>query len=346
MTRRWNRAWLCALVASSPANADPGIEVGARGGVELHEDVDAYTGVDLRLSTSRSPLTVAVTFDKFFDEDLALAQLGLTALYRVPVRGRLAPYAGVGLALTTFAYRANTPGVDNEGYRAGVNLVAGAAFDLGPVSPYVQVTQGLGEFDLRTVGAGLLVHARTRRGDAAPPPPARWVVTPYADNNALGDVQSGRIGLGVSVDYAVHPHLGFELDGELHGHFFRDEDVAGLVADGVDLNTQAALASAGVVAPYCAGAWCGYAIAGAGVVHAAFDGRALAPGTQPFARTQTNPALDAGVGITHALSSHVGLRVDARYIRAFAGAVDPFPTDYGFVRLSAGVSVRLGRVRS
>ena len=57
--------------------------------------------------------------------------------------------------------------------------------------------------------------------------------------------------MGMSLAFFPWRHFGFELDGELHGHFFRDEDVAGLVTEGVDLNTNAALLSASAVARHC-----------------------------------------------------------------------------------------------
>ena len=80
----------------------------------------------------------------------------------------------------------------------------------------------------------------------------RFAVTPYLSNHVVGDVQSGRVGLGMSLAWLPWKYFGFELDGQLHGHFFRDEDVAGLVGEGVDLDTSAALLSASGVFRYCA----------------------------------------------------------------------------------------------
>jgi hypothetical protein len=180
---------------------------------------------------------------------------------------------------------------------------------------------------------------------AATPAHAQWAATAYIDNNVAGDVQSGRVGLGVSAAYFLRGRLGFELDAELHGHFFRDEDVADLMPAGVDLNTSAALASGNVIVPYClhgaAGTWCPYATAGAGVIHAMFDGTAHMQGAESFDRTQTNLALNAGVGAMHALTRWVGFRVDARYFHAL---VDESSTsggyfkDYGYWRVSVGVT--------
>jgi hypothetical protein len=175
----------------------------------------------------------------------------------------------------------------------------------------------------------------------------RFAVTPYMANNIVGDVQSGRIGAGLSLVFHPWEHFGFELDGELHGHFFRDEDVAELASEGIDLDTKAALLSASAVGRYCwgspaYGAWCPYATAGAGAIHAWFDGMAHTAGSESFAKAQTDPTLTAGVGITHLFTRNVGLRVDARYFHALVAENAPdggYFEDYGFLRLATGISV-------
>jgi opacity protein-like surface antigen len=153
--------------------------------------------------------------------------------------------------------------------------------------------------------------------------------------------------LGLSLAYYPWEPFGFELDAELHGHFFRDEDVAGLATSGVDLDTQAALFSGSLVARHCwqsaaFGAWCPHATAGAGAIHPWFDAVAKMPGATSFHQGQTDPALTAGLGLTHVFTSNLGLRFDARYFRALVNASagdGGYSKDYGFLRLSAGVSV-------
>jgi hypothetical protein len=180
---------------------------------------------------------------------------------------------------------------------------------------------------------------------AAAPAHAQWLATGYIDNNVAGDVQSGRVGLGVSAGYYLRARVGLELDGELHGHFFRDDDVADLVPAGVDLNTRAALASGNVVVPYCihgaAGTWCPYATAGLGIIHAMFEGIAHAPGTTSLDRTQTNLTWNAGVGVMHSLTRWLGFRVDARYLHALVDETSTsggYFKDYGYWRVSVGVT--------
>ena len=347
---------LLVTLAAGAARGDVGVQAGPHAGVAFSNDVDPYVGVDLRLTAPSSPLTIQPTFDYVFDEDQTLYHIGGNLLYEVPVAFRLKPYFGVGMNYSTFVLnKPSAPAmagddqgaVDDEGHRLGMNLLAGARLELPWVSPFLQVTKGIGEFDALAVAGGLELHLRDQSGTRSSPEPMRFAVTPDLANNVVGDVQSGRVGAGMSLAFYPWEHFGFELDGELHGHFFRDQDVAALAPEGVDLDTSAALLSASAVARYCwgspaYGAWCPYATAGAGAIHAWFDGTAHMPGTTSFTKAQTDPTLTAGVGITHLFTRHVGLRVDARYFRALVDETAPsggYFVDYGLLRLSAGVSV-------
>lgn len=351
--------WVVVLVATlvaAVARADVGVRVGPHAGIALGDDADPYVGLGLRLTAPSSPMTIQPTFHYVLDENQTLYHVGGNLLYEVPVDYRLKPYFGVGVNYSTFALdEPNAPTMsavdegsrDDEGHRLGMNLLAGARLELPWVSPFLQVTKGIGEFDAVAIGGGLELSVRERSGTPSSPDPMLVAVTPYLANNVVGDVQSGRIGAGLSLAFHPWQYFGFELDGELHGHFFRDEDVAELAPDGVDLNTRAALLSASALARYCwgspsFGAWCPYATAGAGAIHAWFDGTAHLPETQSVAKTQTDPALTAGVGVAHLFTRHVGLRVDARYFRALVdenAADGGYFEDYGFLRLAVGVSV-------
>jgi hypothetical protein len=71
-----------------------------------------------------------------------------------------------------------------------------------------------------------------------------------------------------------------------------------------------------------------------------FEGFAHAPGVESFDRSQTNVAVNAGVGLTHALTRWVGVRVDGRYLHAFvdeSASTGGYARDYGFWRVSVGV---------
>ena len=149
---------LVALGAAPPARAAVGVAVGPRVGLELHEDVDPFVGGDLRLSFAQSPLVLAPSFDWYFDEDKRLFQIGLTALSPLPIRSRLVrPYVGPGIGVTAFSYHEGVPPTDDNGSRIALNLVGGVCFDLPVLTPFVQTMVSIGEFDLVTVGSGVLI---------------------------------------------------------------------------------------------------------------------------------------------------------------------------------------------
>jgi hypothetical protein len=149
---------LALVIAAGPARADPGLRIGTHGGVELRDGADPYLGVDLRVSFSRSPLTINPTFDRVFDAKATLYRLGVTALYYlpVPIRG-IDPYVGVGVNVTSFSLTEAAADVDDNGNRVGLSLAAGACFDLAFVSPFVQVGKQLGELAPISLAAGLVV---------------------------------------------------------------------------------------------------------------------------------------------------------------------------------------------
>jgi hypothetical protein len=152
--------FLLILIVAGPTRADPAVRLGARGGVELRGDADPYVGLDLRLSFPLSPLTINPTFDYLFDKKSTLYQLSVNALYYLPLPlGRVDPYVGVGVNVTSFSLKEVTPGagVDSNGSRVGMNLAAGACFDVPFASPFVQIVKAIGEFDLLSFGAGLVV---------------------------------------------------------------------------------------------------------------------------------------------------------------------------------------------
>jgi hypothetical protein len=251
---------LLTSLTTEVAQAAVGVKAGPQAGVALGNDAHPWVGFGLRLTAPSSPLTIQPTFQYVFDESQTLYHIAGNLLYEVPVDFRLKPYFGVGVNYGTFVL--NKPAAppmtsdretsrDDEGHRLGLNLIAGARLELPWVSPFLQLTQGIGELDALAVGGGLELTLHERSGTSSLPESMRFAVTPYLANNVVGDVQSGRIGLGMSIAFNPWAHFGFELDGELHGHFFRDEDVAELVPEGVDLNTSAAIVSASAVARYC-----------------------------------------------------------------------------------------------
>ena len=141
------------------ARADPAVRLGARGGVELRGHADPAAGVDLRLAFPLTPLTINPTFDYVFDPSETLYEVSVNALYFLPVPStRVDPYLGIGVNVTSF--KLNQPaaaGVDDNGNRLGMNLIAGVCVDVPFVSPFAQITKQLGELDALSFGGGLVV---------------------------------------------------------------------------------------------------------------------------------------------------------------------------------------------
>jgi hypothetical protein len=152
------------ISTAHPTWADVGFRVGPRVGLELHQDKDLFLGADVRLSFPLSPLTINPIFDYYFDEDRTLFQVGVNALYYLPIpTRRLSPYLGAGVAMTGFSFHDNalSPGSpvsisDDNGSRVGLNLMAGVCFDLPVLTPFAQAMITVGDIDLVTIGGGFL----------------------------------------------------------------------------------------------------------------------------------------------------------------------------------------------
>jgi opacity protein-like surface antigen len=174
----------------------------------------------------------------------------------------------------------------------------------------------------------------------AAPAQAEPTATLYLDGNVGGDVETDRGGAGLALGYYYRGRIGLELDVAYQFHFFKDEDVADLVPERVDLNTRAITAMANVVAPIPiprAPIWLPYGSAGLGAVHAIF----AADGSDELDRTQTNLAFNVGVGMKHRLTELVGLQVEGRYFRVLVdedSTTGGYFEDYDMWRVSVGVT--------
>lgn len=181
----------------------------------------------------------------------------------------------------------------------------------------------------------------------AAPANAQVVVSPHINAKLAGDVETERGGAGMSVGYYLPAWrglgVGLELGAGWYGHFFRDEDVASLVPDGVDLNTDALVVMGNLVMPVSiphAPIWRPYATAGLGVIHAIF----AVPGDEEYDTDQDNLALNAGIGMMHQLNRLLGLRADLRYYHAFVdeqASEGGYFEDYDFWDVSVGVTLQL-----
>jgi hypothetical protein len=177
----------------------------------------------------------------------------------------------------------------------------------------------------------------------ATPANAQLVLTPHLDARLAGDVEPTRGGAGLSVGYYVPAwrglSVGLELDASWHGHFFRDEEVAHLVPEGVDLNTDALLAMGRLVVPVSiprAPIWRPYGSLGLGMTHAIFT----VPGSDEYDAEQDDFTFSAGIGLMHQLTRLLGLRAEAGYYHAFVSQRESgrcYGEDYDFWMISVGI---------
>jgi len=178
---------------------------------------------------------------------------------------------------------------------------------------------------------------------------AQWVVTPYLGINLAGDAEFRRGGPGVSVA-VFGERVGFEFDVERYNHFYKDKDLAHLVANNcgvgptgvpcTDLNTDAIGYMGNVIVPIRitdAKNWRPYATAGLGVIHSWVTD----PSNTVADTNQNNVAFDFGGGVMYALNKRVALRGDVRYFLAFVDEAKRggfYFKDYGFLRATFGVT--------
>lgn len=172
---------------------------------------------------------------------------------------------------------------------------------------------------------------------------AQLVLSPHLDARLAGDVEPTRGGAGLSVGYYVPAwrglSVGLELDASWQGHFFRDEKVAHLVPEGVDLNTDALLAMGRLVVPVSiprAPIWRPYGSLGLGMTHATFT----VPGSDEYDAEQNDLTFSAGIGLMHQLTRLLGLRAEAGYYHALVARRESgrgYGEDYEFWMISVGI---------
>jgi opacity protein-like surface antigen len=188
----------------------------------------------------------------------------------------------------------------------------------------------------------------------AAPAHAQWTIAPYLGVNLSGDVEQGKGGPGGSAGY-LGGRFGFEFDVMRYQHFFKDSEVFPLdpaappnctpaagEAPGpcTDIDTDAMGFTGNVVLPIRiqgAPKWRPYGTAGLGVIRA---------WTNEADRHQNNFAFNGGGGVMYSLSKHLGLRGELRYFRVLVDEntrEGVLFRDYGFLRVSFGISVEFPR---
>ena len=134
-------------------------QIGIGGQLSIAEEADVGIGVRGTLGLpSKVPLQVIGSFDYFFPgSEFDYWEINTNVVYLFPVpTPTVTPYAGGGL---NFAYFSNIDVFGTEAnfssFDVGVNILGGAQFNVGPVTPYgeLRIELGGGEQFVLTGGA-------------------------------------------------------------------------------------------------------------------------------------------------------------------------------------------------
>lgn len=151
------------LLAATPEAQAQVIDLGVRGSYEVDDIESPALGADLRISTIGLPVVINPAFDYYFlDEDdfgdASFFQFTVNALYEFGYENRLfTPYAGPGLSISRYSADEDLVGGDVDNTDLGINLLAGARFGLGSLTPFIQAQFALGgDIEPAAISAGLL----------------------------------------------------------------------------------------------------------------------------------------------------------------------------------------------
>lgn len=139
-----------ALIASNEAFAQH--RVGINVGYNL-ESEEVFAGGQLRFAVPRLPVTVNPSLETYFIEDVTWLQIDVNALYLFGVNNvAFTPYAGAGLGVNYVKPENSDSRTD-----AGLNLIAGANFGFGRLSPFAEARINLDDGTNVGLRGGLLI---------------------------------------------------------------------------------------------------------------------------------------------------------------------------------------------
>jgi opacity protein-like surface antigen len=144
---------LFAFVGAPATQAQTLVQVGPRAGFDFGGDIQLDTnttflfGVDARITPEGFPITINPAFDFYFPStpdgiDRSFFLASANALYKFAPAGGTAvftPYAGAGLAVAFSSSENEALDIDDSSTEIGINLLAGAEFNTGTVSPFVEL---------------------------------------------------------------------------------------------------------------------------------------------------------------------------------------------------------------
>ncbi len=124
---------------------------------------DFGIGADARVGFSGIPVDGNAAFTFFF-ADNTIWTLDLNAVYPFPVSGPVSPYAGVGVGIVGFeqvtGFSAGPGGTATTQTEtttdAGLNIVGGAKFNAGALTPFAELNLGVGDISRFGITGGLL----------------------------------------------------------------------------------------------------------------------------------------------------------------------------------------------
>jgi hypothetical protein len=149
---------LIAVVMFCLTGASSASAQGFRWGPELNlaTDTDFGLGARVEFDFNNSPLTVIGSFDYYFPDGYDYWEINGNLIYNFDIASApsVTPYAGGGLNIAHWS-------IDNEvGSRSetdpGLNLLGGARFDAGSLTPFVEMKFTIEGGDQFVVTGGLL----------------------------------------------------------------------------------------------------------------------------------------------------------------------------------------------
>lgn len=139
-------------------------QVGLGGQLSVADDADLGIGARATFGLpTPAPLEIIATADYFFPDDgpgvdVTYWELNanLVYLFQIPA-SVIAPYAGGGLNFVRFSFDSELfPGEAYSDTDLGVNLLGGARFNLGPITPFGELRIELGGGEQFVFSAGAL----------------------------------------------------------------------------------------------------------------------------------------------------------------------------------------------
>lgn len=155
-----------ALLAAPQAQAQADFKLGPRltadqGDISDADGSNLAFGVDARIRSEDFPIQGNGSFDYYpVDENLTLFTFDVNLVYLfIGEDQSFTPYAGLGLGATRISSEADVVGIEfaESSTELGVNLVGGAEFHLGGITPFAQAQFTNGEdVDRFGITGGLL----------------------------------------------------------------------------------------------------------------------------------------------------------------------------------------------